>query len=82
MDDVPSLQKARDFELNEWRTAMLKWQQDCEKHVLSLRDQFAVAALAGMLDVDDVNPNERRLQSVCKQAFVWADAMIVAREAK
>ena len=47
-----------------------------------LRDQFAAAAIAGMLDVDDVVPNERRLQSVCKQAFVLADAMLAAREVK
>lgn len=82
MDDVPSLQKARDAELDEWRAAMLQWQKDCEKHVLSLRDQFAAAALSGMLDAGDVDLGEWRLKNVCKQAYAWADAMLAAREAK
>lgn len=81
MDDMPSLQKARDFELNEWRTAMLKWQQDCEKYVLSLRDQFAASALTGLLASDQYD----RLVTAADYAdaaYEMADAMLAAREAK
>lgn len=81
MDDTPSLQKARDFELNEWRNAMLKWQQDCEKYVLSLRDQFAAAALTGLLS-EDGDRYDPHMGELCARAFAWADAMLAAREAK
>lgn len=47
---------------------------------MRLRDQFAAAALTGMLHFSDVEPDDCRFRSVCNQAFVWADAMLAARD--
>lgn len=72
-----SLQQARDADFGEWREAMLAWKQKCESD-LSLRDQFAAAALTGLLahqhgyygdDIDEP----------AGDAYAYADAMLRER---
>jgi hypothetical protein len=44
-----------------------------------LRDQFAAAALAGILTEDDANAMEWRREQICREAYNWAEAMLDER---
>lgn len=49
----------------------------------ALRDQFAAAALAGMLEQDDVMSEMGQTEykkRLCRMAYGWADAMLAARD--
>ena len=54
-----------------------------EKERQRLRDQFAAAALTGLLDgSDDVGEDWDYRVIACRDAYNWADAMLEAREQK
>lgn len=44
-----------------------------------LRDQFAAAALSGILTEDDANAMEWRREQVCREAYNWAEVMLDER---
>jgi hypothetical protein len=46
----------------------------------AIRDQFAAAALAGILTEDDANCMDWRREQVCREAYNWADAMLAERQ--
>jgi hypothetical protein len=47
----------------------------------ALRDQFAAAALTGMLGgYDDVHAGDYYRELVCRAAYAWADAMLRERD--
>ncbi len=48
---------------------------------VKLRDQFAAAALTGLLS-EDGDRYDPHMGELCARAFEWADAMIAAREVK
>lgn len=47
---------------------------------MELRDFFAKDFAAVLMNSTNITHHEEYIQSVCKQAYVWADAMMKARE--
>ena len=46
----------------------------------NLRDEFAKAALKGMLAAGPAGPNVNQKERGCREAYAWADAMLTARQ--
>lgn len=53
-----------------------------EAERMRLRDQFAAAALTGLVEPSDEGHYEAYRVRLCAEAYEWADAMLAAREAK
>lgn len=51
-----------------------------ENHGMDLRDYFAKDFANTLMSGLNLTHDEEFIQSVCKQAYVWADAMMKARE--
>lgn len=48
--------------------------------IVPLRDYFAKDFAVALMNSTNISHHEEYIQSVCKQAYVWADAMMKARE--
>lgn len=46
---------------------------------MELRDYFAKDFAVALMNSTNISHHEEYIQSVCKQAYVWADAMMEAR---
>jgi hypothetical protein len=53
---------------------------ETESPVATLRDQFAMAALQGIISDPSTSMNEATIDRVAEAAFMYADAMMEARE--
>ena len=47
--------------------------------IKTLRDEFAMAALAELVDGHQEQPHPRTIQVMCNRAYLYADAMMQAR---
>lgn len=60
--------------------AILRASQQAEERT-KRRDQFAAAALTGLL-AEDGDRCDPHMKELCARAFEWADSMLEARSAK
>lgn len=51
-----------------------------EKERQAIRDQFAAAALSGMLARPSIDDDPLEFHFLCEHAYKWADAMLEARK--
>lgn len=65
----------------EWRLRSARQGQQTSEPSATLRDQFAMAALTGLLSSTNTPPNVN-MHEAALSAYLVADALLAAREAK
>jgi hypothetical protein len=47
---------------------------------MELRDYFAIKVLPTLMSITTITQNEEYIKIMCERSYVWADAMMKARE--
>ena len=66
-------------EMTDRQKNMAEWAREQER-LAPLRDQFAAAALSGMLARPDIDDDPLEYHFLCEAAYKWADAMLRERD--